>query len=244
MRSSFQTHATSEYDVEDNSQSDRRANTLEMLKTYVNAGIEWKPHSVKTTNTMSQSPHRTPANLKNQTYLTPTLETTRLKFLVFSKIYCSWTQIREQSAILTRSVPALSALRHLAGVACADTYVVSENLWTRQILTYLSIVSIMLAMFLIMHTNGIACANYCMCIVFRRTYSSPSALPSAANSAGTDADMHEEEICVDCACVECACGGLERGCREDTLAHYTLFCILHFVLCLLADQEFFCFCSA
>ena len=47
--------------------------------------------------------------------------------------------------------------------------------------------------------------------VFRRTYSSPSALPSAANSAAKDADMHEEEICecVDCACVACACGGLE-----------------------------------
>jgi len=82
--------------------------------------------------------------------------------------------------------------------------------------------------------------------VFRRTYSSPSALPSAANSATKDADMHEEEICecVDCACVECACGGLERGCREDNLAHCTLFCILHFVLCLVADQELFCFCSA
>ena len=79
--------------------------------------------------------------------------------------------------------------------------------------------------------------------VFRRTYSSPSALPSAANSAGTDADMHEEEICVDCACVECACGGLERGCREDNLAHCILFCILYFVLCLVADQELFCFCS-
>ena len=31
--------------------------------------------------------------------------------------------------------------------------------------------------------------------VFWRTYSSPSALPSAANSAVKDADMHEEEIC-------------------------------------------------
>ena len=75
--------------------------------------------------------------------------------------------------------------------------------------------------------------------------SSPSALPSTANSAAKDADMHEDEICecVDCACVECACGGLERGCREDNLAHCTLFCILHFVLCLVADQELFCFCS-
>jgi len=81
--------------------------------------------------------------------------------------------------------------------------------------------------------------------VFRRTYSSPSTLPSTANSTVKDADMHEEEICecVDCVCVECACGGLERGCREDNLEHYTLFCIL-FVLCLVADQELFCFCSA
>jgi len=81
--------------------------------------------------------------------------------------------------------------------------------------------------------------------VFRRTYSSPSILPSTANSTVKDADMHEEEICecVDCVCVECACGGLERGCREDNLEHYTLFCIL-FVLCLVADQELFCFCSA
>ena len=81
--------------------------------------------------------------------------------------------------------------------------------------------------------------------VFRRTYSSPSGLPSTANSTTKDADMHEEETCecVDCVCVECACGGLERGCREDNLAHYTLFCILHFVLCLVTDQESFCFCS-
>ena len=52
--------------------------------------------------------------------------------------------------------------------------------------------------------------------VFWRTYSSPSALPSAANSAVKDADMHEDEICecAHCACVECACGGLERGCVE------------------------------
>ena len=82
--------------------------------------------------------------------------------------------------------------------------------------------------------------------VFRRKYSSPSTLPSAANSAAKDADMHEDEICecADCACVECAYGGLERGCREDNLAHCTLFCILHFVLCLVADEELFCFCSA
>jgi len=81
--------------------------------------------------------------------------------------------------------------------------------------------------------------------VLRRTYSSPSALPSAANSAAKDADMHEDEICecADCAGVECACGGLERGCREDNLAHCTLFCIFHFVLSLVVDQELFCFCS-
>jgi len=80
--------------------------------------------------------------------------------------------------------------------------------------------------------------------VFRRTYSSPSDLPSAANSADKAAD-HEEEICkcVDCACVDCACGGLERGRRADNLAHCTLFCTLHFVLCLVADQELFCLCS-
>ena len=67
-----------------------------------------------------------------------------------------------------------------------------------------------------------------------------------ARSAGKDADMLEEEICgcIDCACVQCSCGGLERGCREDNLAHYSWFCILHFVLCLVADQELFCFCSA
>ena len=46
--------------------------------------------------------------------------------------------------------------------------------------------------------------------VFRRTYSSPSALPSAANSAAKHADLHEEEICecVDCASTEIAFGGL------------------------------------
>ena len=61
--------------------------------------------------------------------------------------------------------------------------------------------------------------------VFRRTYSSPSTLPSAANSAGKDADMYEEEICecVDCACVECACGGLERVYLAVNLALFT-FC--------------------
>jgi len=36
--------------------------------------------------------------------------------------------------------------------------------------------------------------------VFRRTYSSPSGLPSAANSAAKDAEMHEEETC---ECVDC-----------------------------------------
>ena len=53
--------------------------------------------------------------------------------------------------------------------------------------------------------------------IFRRTHSSPSALPSAANSAAKDADLHEEEICkcVDCACIDFAFGGLERGCGED-----------------------------
>jgi len=82
--------------------------------------------------------------------------------------------------------------------------------------------------------------------VFRRRYSSPSTLSSTANSVVKDADIHEEEICecVDCACVECACGGLERGCREDNLTRCTLFCILYFVLCLVVDQELFCFCSA
>ena len=75
--------------------------------------------------------------------------------------------------------------------------------------------------------------------VFRRTYSSPSALPSVANSTTKDADMNEEEICecVDCACVECAFGGLECRCREDNLSHSTLFCILHFVLCLVCTAS-------
>ena len=49
--------------------------------------------------------------------------------------------------------------------------------------------------------------------VFRRTYSSPSVLPSEANSAAKD--------------------GLERGFGEDNLAHCTLFCILHFAIYIL-----------
>ena len=74
--------------------------------------------------------------------------------------------------------------------------------------------------------------------VFRRTYSSPSTLPSAANSAAKDADMHEEETCecVDCACVEWSCGGLERGCRFffESMKHITF----NFYSCLLfVDSE-------
>jgi len=55
MRSSFQTHATSEYDMEDDSQNGRRATTLEMLKTYVNSGIEWKPLNNMNSESMNVS---------------------------------------------------------------------------------------------------------------------------------------------------------------------------------------------